>query len=126
MSVEIVKEWIKKAEEDWEALMRLRSGKISEIADIITFHSQQCAEKYLKALIQKNGKEPPRTHHLSILLDELISDYPELESLRVSCESLTPYSVNFRYPGEESSKEDAVEAIKLSRKIRKVIREKLS
>ena len=69
MSDQLVSEWVRKAEEDWTALARLQSGGLAEVADVVTFHCQQCAEKYLKALIQRLGREPPWTHQLGVLLD---------------------------------------------------------
>jgi HEPN domain-containing protein len=32
--------------------------------DAVCFHAQQTAEKYLKALLQENGKTIPRIHNL--------------------------------------------------------------
>jgi len=125
MSAELVREWVKKAEEDWVALSRLRRGGVAEVADVITFHAQQCGEKYLKALIQKEGREPPRTHHLPTLLDLLVPSYPDLEALRVSCEGLTPYAILYRYPGGEAGQEDAEEAVRHAEKLRAVLRKSL-
>ncbi len=39
------------------------------LTDIISFHCQQCAEKYLKALLLYRGVAFPRTHDLRLLLD---------------------------------------------------------
>lgn len=125
MPNELVQQWIKKAEEDWTGIKRLKTGGLSDITDLISFLSQQCAEKYLKALIQNEDTEPPRLHHLTVLLDLLLEVHPDLENLRASCEQLTPYAVGFRYPGEEATTEDAEMAIQLAQKIRNVIRDKL-
>ena len=89
------------------------------------FHSQQCAEKYLKALVQQSGAEPPRTHHLPTLLDMLTGVHADLEDLRLPCESLAPYAVHFRYPGEEASEGDAVAALGHAEVIRSAIRQAL-
>ena len=63
------------------------------------FHCQQAAEKYLKALLQELGLGVPRTHELEDLLDLLLPHDATLAPLRRSLRSLTPYAVNFRYPG---------------------------
>jgi hypothetical protein len=61
---------------------------------------------------------PPKTHDL-VLLDGLLTPvlsewcWP-LEQLRF----LTHAAVAFRYPGESADKEEAVEALKIARKIR--------
>jgi len=125
MSGELVREWVSKAEGDWIALARLQAGPLADVAEVVTFHAQQCAEKYLKALIQREGREPPRIHHLSTLLDMLASLYPDLENLRLPCENLAPYAVLFRYPGEEACEEDAGEALENAGLIRTAIRDKL-
>ena len=56
-------DWIAKAEEDLAiALPLLRRKKLMTYG--ITFHAQQCAEKYLKALVVKQGVAPIKTHDL--------------------------------------------------------------
>lgn len=125
MPDEMVGQWVEKAEEDWIGISRMGVGNLDQVADPLAFLAQQCAEKCLKALIQKEGAEPPRHHHLSALLDVLLSACPDLERLRAACERLTPYAVGFRYPGERASGEEAEEAIALASQIRSAIRLKL-
>ena len=126
MSGEIVREWVRKAEADWMALSRLQVGSIADVCDVITFHAQQCAEKYLKALIQQRGNDPPRVHHLPTLLDLLVADDPDLEDLRRPCENLTPFAIFYRYPGESATEQDAAEAIREIEQVRAAIRERLN
>ena len=125
MSGELAREWVKRAEEDWTALTRLREGGLAEVAGVISFHAQQCAEKYLKALLQRRGIEPPRIHQLSVVLDMLTSISAGLEELRHACEELSPYAVTFRYPGGEVWEDDAREALRLVTRVRTVIRKEL-
>ncbi len=125
MPDELVGQWVEKAEEDWIGISRLRVGDLAQVADPVAFLAQQCAEKYLKALIQQEGVEPPRHHHLSVLLDILLPVHPDLEGTRVACERLTPYAVGFRYPGEKATGKEAEEAIGLASHIRSAIRLKL-
>jgi HEPN domain-containing protein len=75
-------------------------------------------EKYLKALLIHYGVTPPKTHDL-VLLDGLLTPVCDgwswpLEELRF----LTRASVAFRYPGESADKEEAIEVLKIARKIR--------
>ncbi|MCD6206804.1 MAG: HEPN domain-containing protein [Methanosarcinales archaeon] len=51
MNEELVKEWAVKAEEDYLTVEELFKIHVRRFATIICFHSQQCAEKYLKALL---------------------------------------------------------------------------
>ncbi|MGA2798533.1 MAG: HEPN domain-containing protein [Thermoguttaceae bacterium] len=73
-------------------------------------------EKYLKALLIHHGVMPPKTHDL-VLLDGLLTPVCDgwswpLEELRF----LTRAAVAFRYPGESADKEEAIEALKITRK----------
>ena len=125
MSDELVAEWVEKAEEDRSALDRLVSGPLVDVANVICFHAQQCAEKYLKALIQREGFDPPRTHDLPTLLDVLTTAHQGVQALRAACESPTPYAVDFRYPGEDASDEDALGAIDHAKAVRNAVRSML-
>jgi HEPN domain-containing protein len=64
----------------------------------VCFHCQQCAEKYLKALLQENGAHVPRTHDLQDLLDLLLPHDGTLAPLRRILRSLSRYAVEYRYP----------------------------
>lgn len=126
MPDELVLQWVEKAEEDWIGIQRLIVDDTTEVADLVCFLSQQCAEKYLKALIQAGDDEPSRLHHLPVLLDNLLIVYPDLQHLRNACEQLTPYAVAFRYPGEKASADEAGEAIEWAKEIRRDIKNKLN
>ena len=120
-----VKEWIKKAEADFEGAMHLSRRRKKPLPDLVCFHCQQCAEKYLKAYLIFNKTSFPKTHDLLLLLEILIQFYPTLELHRELFEYLNPYSVQFRYPGEESSIEEAKQALSIVKKIRTIIKENL-
>ncbi len=51
MNEELIKEWVLKAEEDYLTVEELYKMHARRFAAIICFHAQQCAEKYLKALL---------------------------------------------------------------------------
>jgi HEPN domain-containing protein len=115
-------EWIEKAEEDFRTLQELNNSSPSDFATTICFHSQQCAEKYLKALLTKHGIEPPWIHTLETLLDLIVSEIPELEQFRKILAQLTPYATEYRYPGKVANKSDAITCIKIIEKFRKNIK----
>lgn len=48
MSVNLCKEWIQKAEEDYQAALLLAKKTKNIFLNAVCFHSQQSAEKYLK------------------------------------------------------------------------------
>ena len=86
--------------------------------DTVCFHAQQCAEKYLKALLLQAGSEPPRTHDLRLLLQRLPADLAVLFRMEDMVE-LNRYSIEARYPGEceEISRAEAERAVMLARAV---------
>jgi HEPN domain-containing protein len=59
-------DWVEYAEEDWiMAKSALRRSK--PLTTPSCFHSQQCVEKYLKAILVSQDIEFPKTHDLLIL-----------------------------------------------------------
>ncbi len=90
---------VKKAESD------LKSAKILLDADVddyfpSAFHSQQAAENFLKAYLVRHQIEFRKTHDLDelFILTDLVD--PPLRYEIGSRVWLSPYGVEFRYPGE--------------------------
>ena len=48
-------QWVRKAEADFDVVLLLRRSRKPSRFDAIRFHCQQCAEKYLKAVLQELG-----------------------------------------------------------------------
>lgn len=95
------------------------------VYDAAAYHSHQCAEKYLKAVLVEAGMPVAKTHDLLKLLNRILPLYPEWFRLHFPLNSLNKYSVLYRYPGNDASRADAKEAIKDSRRIRRAIRDAL-
>jgi HEPN domain-containing protein len=95
----ITQEWINKAEGDFATAQRELQVQNSPNYDAVCFHSQQCAEKYLKACLQEANIAFNKTHDLSTLLDLFLPVEPTWATLRPILEALTTYAVEFRYPG---------------------------
>ena len=86
------------------------------------FHAQQCAEKYLKALLIAQGRPFPKTHDL-LTLDTLCTEAGFLLGLGPSqLGTLSAYAVKVRYPGEEPTWEEAQEALEIARAVRRFAR----
>ena len=117
-------QWVRKAERDWEVAHRL-AGDDPPPRDIVCFHCQQAAEKYLKALLQESGFKVPRTHELADILDLLLPGDASLAQLRRKSASLTRYAVDYRYPGEIASKRQMEAALRHADQIRLECRSKL-
>lgn len=64
----------------------------------LAFHIQQCAEKLLKALLVEKGTAFEKKHDLPYLLERASQD--TLHSYAGFLEELSPYAVDFRYPGD--------------------------
>ena len=69
--------------------------------EIICYHCQQAAEKYLKGyLIYKGLETPPKIHDLVVLNNRCIEYEEQFEDIQDECETLTQYGVQPRYPDE--------------------------
>ena len=117
------------------------------------FHAQQCAEKYMKAILQEQsipfGRTGPKmaatvhcpmrrfhglpchgvivvTHNLIALLDLLLPHAGAWEDARPHLEILNVYAVAVRYPGESADKPSAREAVRHATAVRTTARRSLS
>ena len=121
---ELTKEWIDKGEDDFIVVNRQSKAKIP-VYDAICFHTQQCIEKYMKALLQENNIEFEKVHDLGILLEKSKGFIPSLEKHKEKLIELSSFAVEIRYPGIRATKEEAENSISIMRKIRKIIKEHL-
>ena len=122
---ELAKEWVEKAEEDFDASDTLLYGRDVPIAAVVCFHCQQCAEKYLKAYLQEYSIEFERNHELLPLMDLCASLDPEFRKLKRDLEPLKTYAVAVRYPGIHVTRKIAEEAFHAVSRVRKFVRNKL-
>jgi HEPN domain-containing protein len=118
-------EWIEKAEGDWFTAQREYRARNHPNYDAACFHAQQTAEKYLKAWLQESGKSIPRIHNLVELVSLCIEIDGTFTALEPELRGLDVYAVRTRYPGQSANKEEALEAINISKNIRIFIRKKL-
>ena len=124
--------WMGFAEED---LIVADLAFNNQIYNQACFHAQQCVEKLLKGLIQREGEILPRTHSLTDLLlllkTDIIQEYSE------NIKELDGFHIPTRYPEALPgtlpeglpSKEDAEEALTVAKKVferidKKMIKEK--
>ena len=91
-------EWIEYAEDDHLAARTLlEAGRVP--FEIVAYHCQQSAEKYLKAILIQNGLPVPFIHDLLKLNLAAQVRLPSLKEIEKSCEMLTPFGTATRYPG---------------------------
>ncbi|HEX5836188.1 MAG TPA: HEPN domain-containing protein [Anaerolineales bacterium] len=120
-----VAEWVAKAEGDFLTAGRELRARKAPNYDAVCFHAQQCAEKYLKAILQGNEKHIPKIHNLvelMLLSEEIDSSF---EMLRADLVTMERYSVRVRYPGNFAEKDEAQSAYAAAGTVRKFIRQKL-
>jgi HEPN domain-containing protein len=122
---ELTAEWVSKADNDFEVARLARYRAEVPIADAICFHSQQCAEKYLKAFLQEHRIRFPYTHPLIPLLEMCLPLDQGFESLRVDLDRLDGYAVAARYPGVFMTLEMADEALEAASRVRDFIQTRL-
>jgi HEPN domain-containing protein len=109
--------WVARAEEDL-ALARSALRRKQPLASGACFHAQQCAEKYMKALLISQSADFPKTHDLLLLNNLCSTNGILLEIDPKHLNTLTDYAVRTRYPGNDPTPEDAKEAIELTKLVR--------
>ncbi len=105
--VQEAQRWLRFAAEDLDAARRLLADR-SSAPRHVCWHSQQAAERALKAALVLEAIDFPFTHDLNALRNLLPDSWP----VRVDLAELTGWAVQARYPGEwpEPSAADAVRA----------------
>lgn len=113
--------WVEYAEEDLIlAKSALRRSKPLTIGSC--FHSQQCAEKYFKAIMISQNIEFPKTHDL-LILNTLCTKAGIITGfMKEDLGRLSGYAVHTRYPGNQPTPEEAKDALEIARNIRKFAR----
>ena len=123
---DFVHEWLSKAEADLTAAEILAAA---ETHDYFTcaFHCQQAAEKLLKAFLVRHQIEFRKTHDLDQLLGLVSQAKPALQEELAPCDWLTPFGVEFRYPGDqpEVDRTTAQKAVAEAKRVRQVVMEHL-
>lgn len=118
----LAQEWFGKGSHDIdEAQLSLRDGGWT---DIICFHCQQAAEKYLKGFLVSNGINIGKMKKFQIHLTKLWNECYKLDQtfslIEEECIVLNPYYIESRYPlgpPKVYTKEEAEEAIQSAEKI---------
>jgi HEPN domain-containing protein len=119
------REWVKKAETDYQLAVVLSRRRKVTFHDHGCFACQQSAEKYLKAKLEEVGILPPKTHDLAKLLKLLLPVEPLWTAMLPTVTLLTDHAVEFRYPGHEATAHDFKKALKAAQMVRKEARASL-
>lgn len=122
---QISKEWFEFAKRDLESAKFLMNMYPRPI-EIICYHCEQSAEKYLKGYLIYKGSKVERTHDLILLNKKCLNLDLNFKLIQEQCIELVPFGISVRYPYQlEVSEEDMILAIKSSEEIQKFIEDKL-
>lgn len=113
--------WVAKAENDLR-MVRLALAAKPPVTDGACFHAQQCAEKYLKAILVARDQSFPKTHDLVELsqLCELAGVIVPVDTDQL--ELLSYHAVKTRYARGIPPLDEAYQAAKTARAVRKFAR----
>ncbi len=123
--MDLVRGWLEKARRDLSIAMN-NINSSEPFTDIICFHAQQAAEKYIKAYLVWQEIEFPKSHALEDLI--LLAAQKDASFLRFKEQltELTPYAVEIRYPEfEEPLLVDAKKAVEIVSELKNFILGKL-
>jgi len=124
------KEWQRLADMDLRTAEYLKKMKPLPI-EIICYHCQQSAEKYLKGYLVFCGMAPPGMHDLDELCKLCLKYSDTFKSIADPCSDLTAYGVQPRYPMELTlDEEDIKQALDSAKAVKDfvvaIIKEKIN
>jgi len=90
-------QWLNAAEDDLRVVARIASDE--QLTHMVAFHSQQCIEKSLKAIIEEYELGHIRVHNLGRLF-EIVRPKATFDADVVLIEKLDKLYLDARYPGE--------------------------
>lgn len=121
----LVKLWFLKADHDLGAIEN-EFNSDNPITDIICFHAQQAAEKYLKSFLVFNQIPFSNTHDLGKLINICTKKDSDFLTLKPAI-LLSEYAVELRYPDDFyiPEIEEAKEAFDVAKKVKTFVIQKI-
>ncbi|MEA5452106.1 HEPN domain-containing protein [Leptolyngbya sp. CCNP1308] len=113
------KAWFAKAETDLQAA-ELLLNTANPLRDIVCYHAQQCAEKYLKGYLIACEVPFKFVHELAYLTQLCIEQEPEFSKLIDVASELQDYATGVRYPDDdldEPTFEEAQRAVACAKEV---------
>ncbi|MCL2762745.1 MAG: HEPN domain-containing protein [Treponema sp.] len=98
--LDLAKDWLRYAKSDLNTANHMFYDVNPKETEISCYHTQQCAEKSLKAYLIVKNTDPPRTHDLLELCNLCMVHEPGFSAMQQYCVFLNPYGVHVRYPNE--------------------------
>lgn len=119
---DLIIKWVNIADRD---LMAAEQGlKVYPVlSEIVCFHCQQAAEKYLKAYLVKHQVEFQKTHSIMSLINICSTVDSEFKDKLLYADLLTDYAVEIRYPDEwyEPTIEEAKDAYRVACEVKQFV-----
>ncbi len=126
---ETSEQWLRAAADDLRVVARIASDEY--LAHMVAFHSQQCIEKALKAVIEEFELGHIRIHNLGRLF-EIVRPKVTLDVDAVLVETLDKLYIDARYPGElgllpngKPTREDAQRLYRFAQRLHEEIKRML-
>jgi HEPN domain-containing protein len=121
------KEWQLRAEHDIESARYLLTSP-SPLFDVAIYHTQQCAEKTLKAFLAYHRQVINKTHNLKMLAETCAEIDETFHTIIDDCIFLNPFAILYRYPDSDDmpDKDEVVTAIAIAEKIVAFVNEKIN
>jgi HEPN domain-containing protein len=91
-------DWLLHARSDL-SLAKIKRSNNEILAETLCYHAQQAVEKSLKAVLVFFGIEPPKTHNIGMLIEQMPNTVVRSAELS-DAKALTDYAVSTRYPGD--------------------------
>ena len=119
---DFVQQWLDRAHKDLRAAAVLLK-EASDDYESVGFHAQQAAEKFLKAYLVRHQIEFPKTHNITVLRQLVAQVDQALADRLAPADALTPYGVEFRYPGDIPllSRDQGTQALLVTQQTRDLI-----
>jgi HEPN domain-containing protein len=124
---DLINNWILKAKKDLTSAEHELTFGDDAVTETICFHSQQAAEKFLKAYLVYLEISFTKTHEIGELITKCELKDNEIATLKEEADILTDYAVTVRYPDDfyVPELEEAREAYDLAIKVRDYILSKI-
>ena len=99
-TLDLAKEWLRYAKSDLNTARHMFNDVHPKETEISCYHTQQCAEKSLKAYLIAKETDFPYIHDLVELIGLCTAIESSFSTIQPYCVSLNPYGVQVRYPNE--------------------------